>query len=149
MHNKSNKYQCKMRWNKALNFGVGSIKLHFRAIVFMQYMHAKMFSIQMLLYIIYISVKLCRGFVLSCFSFTVVFLSSLLKSLPSLGTESLRPNTSVKLTEMEITLISLGLILFIISFVETCIIMNMTVISNKGGNHVQYLLRNFYTRFSM
>ena len=38
-----------MCWNKALTFGVGSIKLSFRAIVFTQYMHAKMFSIQMLL----------------------------------------------------------------------------------------------------
>ena len=42
--------QCKMCWNKALTFGVGSIKLSFHAIVFTQYMHAKMFSIQMLLY---------------------------------------------------------------------------------------------------
>ena len=33
-----------------MTFGVGSIKLSFRAIVFTQYMHAKMFSIQMLLY---------------------------------------------------------------------------------------------------
>ena len=32
------------------DFGVGSIKLSFRTIVFTQYMHAKMFSIQMLLY---------------------------------------------------------------------------------------------------
>ena len=39
-----------MWWNKALTFGVGSIKLKFRAIVLTQYMHAKMFSIQMLLY---------------------------------------------------------------------------------------------------
>ena len=39
-----------MCWNKALTFGVGSIKLSFRAIVFTQYMHSKMFSIQMLLY---------------------------------------------------------------------------------------------------
>ena len=51
MHNNNNNYyyQCKMCWNKALTFGVGSIKLSFRAIVFTQYMHAKMFSIQMLL----------------------------------------------------------------------------------------------------
>ena len=46
MHNSSDNYQCKMCWNKALTFGVGLIKLNFRAIVFMQYMHAKMFSIQ-------------------------------------------------------------------------------------------------------
>ena len=44
----NNNYQCKMCWNKALTFGVGSIKLSFRAIVFTQYMHAKMFTIQML-----------------------------------------------------------------------------------------------------
>ena len=43
-------HQCKMCWNKALTFGVGLIKLSFRAIVFTQYMHSKMFSIQMLLY---------------------------------------------------------------------------------------------------
>ena len=52
MHNNNNYYyyQCKTCWNKALTFGVGSIKLSFRAIVFTQCMHAKMFSIQMLLY---------------------------------------------------------------------------------------------------
>ena len=32
--NKNNNYQCKMCWNKALTFGVGSIKLSFRTIVF-------------------------------------------------------------------------------------------------------------------
>ena len=31
-------YQCKMCWNKALTFGVGSIKLRFRTIMFTQYM---------------------------------------------------------------------------------------------------------------
>ena len=46
-NNKNYYYQCKMCWNKALTFGVGSIKLSFCAIVFTQYMHAKMFSIQM------------------------------------------------------------------------------------------------------
>ena len=46
-HNNNN-YQCKMCWNKALTFGVGSINLSFRAIVFTQYMHANMFTIQML-----------------------------------------------------------------------------------------------------
>ena len=50
MHNNNNNYQCKMCWNKALSLGVGSIKLSFRDIVFTQYMHAKMFSIQILLY---------------------------------------------------------------------------------------------------
>ena len=49
MHNNNN-YQCKMCWSRALTFGVGSIKFRFRAIVFTQYMHANMFSIQMLLY---------------------------------------------------------------------------------------------------
>ena len=37
MHNNNN-YQCKMCWNKALTYGVGSIKLSFRTIVFTQYM---------------------------------------------------------------------------------------------------------------
>ena len=50
MHYNNNNYQCKMCWNKALIFGVDSIKLSFRATVFTQYMLAKMFSIQMLLY---------------------------------------------------------------------------------------------------
>ena len=50
MHNNNNNYQCKMCWNKDLTFGVGSIELSFRAIVFTQYTHATMFSIQMLLY---------------------------------------------------------------------------------------------------
>ena len=44
MHN-SNNTKC-----AALTFGVGSIKLRFHTIVFTQYMHAKMFSTQMLLY---------------------------------------------------------------------------------------------------
>ena len=43
-------HQCKMCWNKALTLGVGLIKVGFHAIVFTQYMHAKMYSIQMLLY---------------------------------------------------------------------------------------------------
>ena len=37
-------------WNKALTFGVSSIKLSFCAIVFTQYMYTKIFSIRMLLY---------------------------------------------------------------------------------------------------
>ena len=48
MHNNNNNYQCKMCWNKALTFGVGSIQLKFHAIVPTQYMHAKMFSILLL-----------------------------------------------------------------------------------------------------
>ena len=43
MHNNNN-YQCIMCWNKALTFGFGSIQLSFHPI------HAKVFSIQMLLY---------------------------------------------------------------------------------------------------
>ena len=41
MHNNNNNYyyQCKMCWNKALTFGVGSIQLSFRAIVFTQYIY--------------------------------------------------------------------------------------------------------------
>ena len=52
-------YQCKMCWNKALTFGVGSIQLIFRTIVFTQYMQR---CFQFKCY--YISVKLCRGFAL-------------------------------------------------------------------------------------
>ena len=37
MHNNNN-YQYKICWNKVLTFGVGSIKLSFRTIVFTQYM---------------------------------------------------------------------------------------------------------------
>ena len=37
MHNNNN-YQCKICWSKALTFGVGSIQLSFRTIVFTQYM---------------------------------------------------------------------------------------------------------------
>ena len=44
MHNINNDWQCKMCWNEALTFGVGSIKLSFRAIVFTQYIHAMMFT---------------------------------------------------------------------------------------------------------
>ena len=58
MHNNNN-YQCKMCWNKALTFGVGSIKLSFRAILFTQYMHAKMFAIQMLLHFSQIVLRVC------------------------------------------------------------------------------------------
>ena len=54
VHNNNNIiHQCKMCLNKALTFGVGSTKLKFRPIVFKQYLHAKMFSIQMLLNIYY------------------------------------------------------------------------------------------------
>ena len=66
MHNNNN-YQCKMCWNKALTFGVGSIQLIFRTIVFTQYMQR---CFQSKCY--YISVKLRRGFALSAFIFWVI-----------------------------------------------------------------------------
>ena len=68
MHNNNN-YQCKMCWNKALTFGDGSIQLSFRTIVFTQYIQI---CFQFKCY--YISVKLCRGFALQCFSFIIFFL---------------------------------------------------------------------------
>ena len=49
MHNNTN-YQCKICWNKALTFGVGSIQLSFRIYHCVHPIHANMFSIQMLLY---------------------------------------------------------------------------------------------------
>ena len=56
-------YQCKICWNKALTFGVGSIQLSFciyiRTIVFTQYMQI---CFQSKYY--YIPVKLCLGFAL-------------------------------------------------------------------------------------
>ena len=48
MHNNTN-YQCKICWNKALTFGVGSIQLSFRIYHCVHPIHANMFSIQMLL----------------------------------------------------------------------------------------------------
>ena len=60
MHNNTNYHG----WNKALTFGVGSIQLSFRTIVFTQYMQR---CFQSKCYCI--SVKLCRGFALQCFSF--------------------------------------------------------------------------------
>ena len=53
-------------WNKALTFGVGSIQLSFRTIVFAQYMQR---CFQSKCYCI--SVELCRGFALYCFSLTL------------------------------------------------------------------------------
>ena len=38
LHAHTKYYQCKMCWNKTLTFGVGSIQLSFRTIVFTQYM---------------------------------------------------------------------------------------------------------------
>ena len=65
MHNNNN-YQCKICWNKALTFGVGSIQLSFRTIVFTQYMQR---CFQSKCY--YISVKLCLGFHLSAFHYII------------------------------------------------------------------------------
>ena len=48
MHNNTND-QCKLCWNKALTFGVGSIQLSFRIYHCVHSIHANMFSIQMLL----------------------------------------------------------------------------------------------------
>ena len=42
--NNNNNYQCKMCWNKALTFGVGSIKLSFCTIVFTQYTCKNVFN---------------------------------------------------------------------------------------------------------
>ena len=53
MHNNTNYHG----WNKALTFGVGSIQLSFRTIVFTQYM--QMFSIQMLLHFSQIVQRVC------------------------------------------------------------------------------------------
>ena len=58
MHNNNN-YQCKMCWNKALTFGVGSIKLSFRIYHCVHPIHANMFSIQMLLHFSQIVLRVC------------------------------------------------------------------------------------------
>ena len=58
MHNNNN-YQCKICWNKALTFGVGSIKLSFRIYHCVHAIHAKMFSIQMLLHFSQIVPRVC------------------------------------------------------------------------------------------
>ena len=48
-------YQCKICWNKALTFGVGSIQLSFRIYHCVHPIHANMFSIQILLHFSQIS----------------------------------------------------------------------------------------------
>ena len=59
MHNNNN-YQCKMCWNKALTFGVGSIKLSFRIYHCVHLkIHAKMFSIQIILHFSQIVPRVC------------------------------------------------------------------------------------------
>ena len=73
MHSNNTNYQCKMSLNKALTFGVGSIKLSFRIYHCVHPIHAKIFSIQMLLHFSQIVPKVCT-LVLS-FYFVVRFLS--------------------------------------------------------------------------
>ena len=65
MHNNTN-YQCKICWNKALTFGVGSIQLSFRIYHCVHPIHANMFSIQMLLHFSQIVPRVCT-LVLSLF----------------------------------------------------------------------------------
>ena len=67
MHNNTN-YQCKICWNKALTFGVGSIQLSFRIYHCVHPIHANMFSIQMLLHFSQIVPRVCT-LVLSFFQF--------------------------------------------------------------------------------
>ena len=55
----NNNNQCKMCWNKAVIFGVGSIELCFRTIEFSYIIHAKMFSIQRLLHFSQIVLRIC------------------------------------------------------------------------------------------
>ena len=71
MHNNTNYHG----WNKALTFGVGSIQLSFRTIVFTQ---AKMFSIQMLLHFSQIVQRVCTSVL---FSYFVVDLISYLVTI--------------------------------------------------------------------
>ena len=65
MHNNTN-YLCKICWNKALTFGVGSIQLSFRIYHCVHPIHANMFSIQMLLHFSQIVPRVCT-LVLSLF----------------------------------------------------------------------------------
>ena len=60
MHNNTN-YQCKICWNKALTFGVGSIQLSFRIYIYhcVHPIHANMFSIQILLHFSQIMQRVC------------------------------------------------------------------------------------------
>ena len=57
-HNNNN-YQCKICWNKALTFGVGSIQLSFRIYHCFHPIYANMFSIQMLLHFSQIVPRVC------------------------------------------------------------------------------------------
>ena len=58
MHSNNN-YQCKICWNKALTFGVGSIQLSFRIYHCVHPIHVNMFSIQMLLHFSQIVPRVC------------------------------------------------------------------------------------------
>ena len=67
-------YQCKICWNKALTFGVGSIQLSFRIYHCVHPIHANMFSIQMLLHFSQIVRRVCPlvlSFCLRCLSVCV------------------------------------------------------------------------------
>ena len=72
MHNNTNYHG----WNKALTFGVGSIQLSFRTIVFTQYMQR---CFQSKCYCI--SVKLCRVCTLVLFIIMASLLSGVIRSL--------------------------------------------------------------------
>ena len=60
MHNNNN-YQCKMCWNKALTFGVGFIITWFSCHC-VHPIHAKVFSIQLLLHFSQIVPRVCTFF---------------------------------------------------------------------------------------
>ena len=78
MHNNTN-YQCKICWNKALTFGVGSIQLSFRIYHCVHPIHANMFSIQMLLYTF--QLNCAEGLHFSAFVVLVLLLASVLNTL--------------------------------------------------------------------
>ena len=81
MHNNTN-YQCKICWNKALTFGVGSIQLSFR--IYIPLCSPHMFSIQMLLHFSQIVPRVCT----LVLSFKTVMNLPLRRSRPSDTTSS-------------------------------------------------------------
>ena len=76
MHNNTN-YQCKICWNKALTFGVGSIQLSFRIYHCVHPIHANMFSIQMLLHFSQIVPRVCTFLLFFLFLFQYFFVIKL------------------------------------------------------------------------
>ena len=114
MHNNTN-YQCKICWNKALTFGVGSIQLSFRIYHCVHPIHANMFSIQMLLHFsqivprvctlvlsLYLFLSILPSFTLPSFSFTssfsqFLYYPSIHPSIPSPFFSSLSPSLSLSL----------------------------------------------------